>query len=91
MTGTGPTAAEMNRLLATIAPTTENRTCCMLAKESVIFSLPEPTAGPSDGHARKDCSERANSKKRQKSAISRMAFIWSGFLLRQGMVKNPNL
>ena len=51
MTGTGPTAAVMNMVLASTAPTIEKAIWCRLAKESVILCLLNLAAGPSDGHA----------------------------------------
>src|SRR5690349_7494733 len=48
MTGTGPTAAETNRLLVTRAPITASASCCRLAYDSDIsFSLRGPQDHPS--------------------------------------------
>jgi len=52
MTGTGPIAAERNRLEATSAPTSEMASDCRLWMESDIFDLLEPAPGPPRGHAK---------------------------------------
>src|SRR4051795_12658319 len=52
MTGTGPTAAERNRLLARTAPMTERASAWMLWMESDIWYLLEPASGPSRSHAK---------------------------------------